>query len=180
MVVDVTGDNNGNNSRIISPVTMDSTTSIASVTTRNSAVSQSTERSRRSPKQASAHRLKTKQIKLDYDVRYNTAFKNATNLVASKAGESVGTIWKRLDVIQRYDLWTSRFALVERPDVSVKCQIFLFSKWIRWFFLREGVCKILIVGPKLLYVYRLSLTSALYGSRLSTGYYYSRWTTRCY
>ena len=98
MVIDVTGDDDGDNSRIVSPITMDSITSTVSVTTRKLAASQLTKRSRRSPKQASAHRLETKRTKLDYDGRYNTAFKNATNLVASKTGESVGKICERLNI----------------------------------------------------------------------------------
>jgi hypothetical protein len=73
----------------------------ASTTFNNSQESalQSTRKpSRRNPKQASTARLDAKQLKLDYDVRYKAAFKDATNLVAAgnKNGEPVHRICERL------------------------------------------------------------------------------------
>lgn len=48
--------------------------------------------------QASAYRFEKKQMKLDYEIQYNTAFKNATSLVTSKTGEPVGKICERLNI----------------------------------------------------------------------------------
>ena len=94
MVIDITGadeDDEGDRNTI-SPITMDSSVATMSTSTI------STKLSRRSTKQASAHRLDTKRTKLVYAGRYNTAFKTAMNLVAAKSGESVTNICKRHNV----------------------------------------------------------------------------------
>jgi hypothetical protein len=91
MVIDVVTDDS-NKSTNISPLTM-STNSASSLTS----LSQSTKRARRSSKQASACKLQAKRSKLDYDIRYKAAFKEATNLVAAGTGEPVHAICKRLN-----------------------------------------------------------------------------------
>jgi hypothetical protein len=85
MVTDV--DRDDDQSTIISPVTIDSTSSST----------QSTKRARLSPKQASAHRLQAKKSQLDSDIRYNAAFKDAINIVAANTGKPVKTICERLN-----------------------------------------------------------------------------------
>ena len=98
MVIDLTGGDD--EFRNISPVTMNSTNSSSFTTLSSTASSRSTsKRSRRSSKQASAHKLELKRRKLDYELRYKTAFKTATNLVASSTtGEPVGKMCDRLNV----------------------------------------------------------------------------------
>jgi hypothetical protein len=55
-------------------------------------------KTRKSPRQASVANLQDKRVRLDYDGKYSRAFKDATNLVASKAkGETVDAMCNRLN-----------------------------------------------------------------------------------
>ncbi|KAI2498862.1 hypothetical protein MHU86_5351 [Fragilaria crotonensis] len=77
-----------------------STNSASSLTS----LSQSTKRARRSSKQASACKLQAKRSKLlDYDIRYEAAFKEATNLVTAGTGKPVHAICKRLNQLFNLD-----------------------------------------------------------------------------
>ena len=108
ILIDITDDD----SRIVSPVTMEtlpSTCSSVAVSSSQQEMQQSAshlhlqlqstrKKSRLSPKQASVARLEAKRLKLDYDARYKTAFKDATNLVAGgNSREPVNSICKRLN-----------------------------------------------------------------------------------
>ena len=95
MVIDVDADDESTN---ISPVTICTSSSTICSTS-----SPSTKRSRLSPKQASAYRLQASRSKLDYDIRYKAAFKDATNLVAAKTGEPVKAICDRLNIAFNLD-----------------------------------------------------------------------------
>ena len=92
MVIDITADSSSATN--ISPVTI--STTLSSTASMMSA-SQSTKRTRRSSKQASEFRLKSKRIKVEYDDRYKAAFKEATNLIAAKTAEPVGAMCQRLN-----------------------------------------------------------------------------------
>ena len=72
----------------ISPLTattinsfFDDTTDIPSTT---SLASSKIKKTRKSPRQASVAKLEAKRVRLDYDHRYKEAFKDATNVVASR------------------------------------------------------------------------------------------------
>jgi len=55
-------------------------------------------KTRKSPRQASVANLQDKRVRLDYDGKYSRAFRDATNLVASKAkGETVDAMCNRLN-----------------------------------------------------------------------------------
>ena len=66
-------------------------------------------------------------------------------------------------------LWTSPYAVFGWPDVSVKCQIFLSPKWNTWIFF-PGRMYVRFLQLEL--NFRLSLTSAFYGSMTFTTAYY--------
>ena len=86
MVIDITADSSS--ATDISPVTISTTLSSTA----------SSKRTRRSSKQASEYRLKSKQTKVEYDNRYKAAFKEATNLIAEKTTEEpVGAMCQRLN-----------------------------------------------------------------------------------
>ena len=125
LVVDITGDDDDNDA--LSPITMDSTASLAtssnSIAVVGSSVSQQQSHSksqqqslssssstikkkagvsRLSSKQVSASLLEAKRTRLDYEGRYKAAFKDATNLVAENRGrkgsEPVQSICTRLNL----------------------------------------------------------------------------------
>jgi hypothetical protein len=61
-------------------------------------------KTRKSPRQANVANLQDKRVRLDYDGKYSRAFKDATNLVASKAkGETVDAMCNRLNNKFRLD-----------------------------------------------------------------------------
>jgi hypothetical protein len=62
-------------------------------------LSASSKKTRKSPRQASVAKLEAKRARLDYDHRYKEAFKDATNIVASKnaKGETVQAMCNRLN-----------------------------------------------------------------------------------
>ena len=77
----------------ISPVTMESSTNEESTATTGDNSSGSSKKSkqvfRKSPRQASTARLKTKIVKTEYDMRYKAAFKEITNLVAAAVAGTI-------------------------------------------------------------------------------------------
>ena len=62
-------------------------------------------KTRKSPRQASVAKLEAKRVRLDYDHRYKEAFKDATNVVASRnaKGETVQAMCNRLNNAFRLD-----------------------------------------------------------------------------
>jgi hypothetical protein len=94
MIIDITADISSATN--ISPVTISMT---LSSTASMMSTLQSSKRTRHSSKQASEQRLKSKQTKVDYDNRYQAAFKKATNLIAERTAEAVGEMCQKLNKV---------------------------------------------------------------------------------